>query len=205
MKGLLLKDLYSIWKYCWSYFAMILVFAVVTVFGDKNPIFVYYPCMFIGMLPMNLQSFDEKEKWHIYADTMPCTRAQVVSGKYIVGLITAAVGLAAAAVSQALHMRLAGSFSAEEYVRTLLGVASCSLAFPSLILPFVFKLGPEKGRILYMAIVGAGIAVFFSLSGIFITPNLPDSHFAALAAAAVLVLYGLSWLLSIRFYQKREL
>lgn len=205
MKGLLLKDLYLSWKYCKAYLFMILFFAALSTFGDSNVFFIYYPCLFIGLLPLNLLTFDEKEKWHIYADTMPYNRTQVVSGKYIFGFLTMAVGVAVSAVAQALRMSLSGSFSSVEYVSILLGVLSCSLTLPSLILPFVFKVGPEKGRILYMVVTGAVVAAFFSLSGVFGTPAIPIHFPAALGAAAVVILYGLSWLLSIHFYKKREL
>lgn len=205
MKGLLLKDLYLSWKYCRSYLFMILFFALISCFGDNNPFFVYYPCLFIGLAPLNLQTFDEKEKWHIFADTMPYSRAQMVSGKYVYGLFTAAVGLVIAAAAQAIRMNLAGYFSAGEYIRILLGMLSCSLMLPALIMPCVFKLGAEKGRIAYMVITGAVVAVFFALSGIFGTPALPGGIPAAFGAAAVLVLYVLSWLLSIHFYRRREL
>lgn len=205
MKGLLLKDLYLSWKYCKVYLFMFFLFAFLAVFGDNNPFFVYYPCLFIGLLPLNLQTFDEKEKWHIYADAMPYSRAQVVSGKYIYGLLTAVFGVALTALAQALRMSLAGSFDPVEYLSILMGILSCSLMLPSLIMPFVFKLGAERGRIIYMVITGAVVAVFLSLYGVFGTPTLSLRISGTLGTAAVLILYGLSWLLSIRFYKNREL
>ena len=55
---------------------------------DKsNMFFVFYPCLFCGMVPVNLLAYDERSRWLQYSGTLPYTRAQIVSGKYLIGLI----------------------------------------------------------------------------------------------------------------------
>ncbi|NMP37237.1 MAG: ABC-2 transporter permease [Clostridiales bacterium] len=87
MKGLLLKDFYMIGKYCRSFVLILTVFLVVSCFGNDNTFFIIYPVLIAGMIPVTLISYDEREKWHIYSETLPYTRAQFVSVKYLIGLL----------------------------------------------------------------------------------------------------------------------
>ena len=91
MKGLLLKDLYMAAKYCRSILLVIVVFLSISFLGEDNLIFGFYPCLFCGMIPASLLSYDERSKWNVYCGTLPYTRAQFVSVKYLFGLCAGAV------------------------------------------------------------------------------------------------------------------
>ena len=86
MKGLLLKDYYTAKNYLRSLFLVAFVFIVASFFNDYV-FFLYYPCVFSSTAAMTLISYEEKDRWNIYAETLPCSRVQVVSCKYIVSLI----------------------------------------------------------------------------------------------------------------------
>ncbi len=84
---------------------------------------------------------------------------------------------------------------------TLIPVALLPVA---LLLPFIYKFGIEKGRILYYIVLGGacGILGFFSVEG----NNTTFPTFSVLAVMiASLLIYSVSWLLSILFYKKRQL
>ena len=78
---------------------------------------------------------------------------------------------------------------------------------PAFLLPFVFKFGAEKGRIAFYVMIGllCALSAFWARSG-FPTVFFPENKAvtAAVAGAAVL-LYLLSWRLSVLFCRKREL
>ena len=83
-----------------------------------------------------------------------------------------------------------------------------SMLASSIPLPFIFKLGVEKGRTAYYVMIGfvCGASVlatsfFRSQLGIEIKPNLV---LAILAVVGVGV-YALSWRMAITFYKKREI
>ena len=86
MKGLLLKDFYMAAKYCRAFLLLVIVFLAVSIWGDENVFFVIYPVLIAGMIPVTLYSYDEREKWTLYSGTLPYTRTQFVSSKYLVGL-----------------------------------------------------------------------------------------------------------------------
>ncbi len=203
MKGLLLKDLYQIFRYCRAYLFMAVAFIAVSVF-QNDAMFVLYPCVLGGMLPITLLAYDEKEKWEQYAGTLPVSRAQLVGTKYLLGFLIMAVLAVLLVAAQSLRMLMQNSFAVGQ-LTGLLSLLSGSLLAPAVVLPFVFRLGVEKGRIAYYVAIGiaCGIIVF--------SVNNPRDSLSISAAGqpllvlASLALYAISWALSVAMYNKREL
>ena len=88
---------------------------------------------------------------------------------------------------------------------SMLTIASFASAIP---LPFIFKLGVEKGRAAYYVLVGLICGISVMMTGLFrgpfrtvIRPNLV----LVLLAVVGVGIYALSWYLSVVFYRKREL
>lgn len=207
MKGLLLKDWYMAKSYCRSYLLIILVFGAVSVFTPKGW-FAFFPILLASLFPVTLISYDERFKWQNYADTMPYRRKDIVSAKYIFMLIsvTAAVCVTAGAFTIYSFMHKDFQFA------SVLQFAGLSLFFgivpSSLILPFIFKLGAEKGRIIYMGVFGLTFTCF-SLIFLFSTSSEALSRIVSwmyfLLPAGAFVILVLSWFASVKFYENRDL
>lgn len=212
MKALLRKDLYQLKAYCKSYLLICAVFLGVSVAGEGNLFFITYPAMLCSLIPVTLQTYDERGKWDAYAGTLPVTRAQLVSSKYLLGLCCNGIVLALLAV-----ILLAADRHAPALRLFLLGITFClSLVAPAFCLPFVFRFGTEKGRMAYYVSIGVFFAASYILAdGLGISAadasaitswdqaaSAPGLLTACLICAAA---YTGSWLLSIRVYQKREI
>ena len=207
MKGLLLKDWYMIMKYCKAYVLISLVFIGVSIMGDDNFFFILYPCILSGMIPVTLLGYDERSKWDQYCAALPYTKAQIVSGKYLIGMAAQIGMLVLSTVVQGIRMQVKGTFSWESFGSILSMLAAISFLAPAVSLPPMFRWGTEKGRMAYYISVGliCGISAFLvSVSGITVLGSLPSSTAMLLLGLASLVAYGISWYLSILFYQKRE-
>lgn len=207
MKGLLRKDIYMAAQYYRAVLLVVAVFLLLTIFGDGSLIFLAYPTMISGMLPITLLSYDTHFKWEQYSGTLPYTRAQLVTVKYLVGLIFSGGVLLVCLGVLALRQILGEGFDLDTFLGAGLLCLGLGVASPVLLLPLAFKFGPEKGRLLFIVLIaslcGAGFALGQTdfLSGLAIG----NTVVVALAAAGVtLVLYLLSWRLSIHFYQKKE-
>lgn len=204
MKALLLKDTYMTVRLCRMFLLLDVVFLGVWMFGNGDLFFLTYPCLLTTMVPMTLISYDEREKWDVFAATLPYSRAQIVSSKYLIGLCLSAVILAVAAVGQIFRGTSDGT---RDFLTMLPVLLTACLLAPAVLYPFVFRFGAEKGRVVYyvvIAVVCGGSVVLqnfeaASLLGSLSTGSLPVG---VLIAAAV---YAGSWLLSIRLYAKREL
>ena len=208
MKGLLLKDLYMMRRHLRSWLLMMLIFIAVSCLESDNMFFVFYPCMLSGMVPVTLLGYDERNKWDVYAGTLPCSRAQVVSAKYLIGLMVHAAVLLLTALTQAVRMAVTASFAWGEYLTMLAILVMLGLISAAMTMPFMFKLGVEKGRLAYYAMVGligGSGALFPWVVEPAMEQTISFGFVLVLALLAVLALYVLSWYLSIRFYEKREL
>lgn len=207
MKGLLLKDFYTVIKYCRAFILIILVFLTVSCFGNDSVIFIFYPLIFAGMIPVTLFSYDEREKWNITCETLPCTRAQYVSGKFLIGLSFEIAVLILAAIAQAVRLSKAGVFNISEYF-SLIGImfVFCIIA-PALVLPLFFHFGVEKGRIANLIVLGFLCAGTTALMGLDIIKfdMTASVSFMPIVCMIAIVLFALSWLLSVWLYNKREL
>ena len=207
MKGLLLKDFYLSWRYCRAFLVIVAVFLAVSFTGDDNIFFLIYPIMIASVIPMTLVSYDEHDKWTAYSGTLPYTRAQLVSTKYLVGMCFGSVAFLISMAATTVRMMLGGGFVLEQFamVGTALLVLGC--LGPALILPYVFKYGAEKGRIAFYITVGvfSGVAAVLAGMGFQIQTVARGLWPLAVVAGVSILLYALSWWLSIRFYQKREL
>ena len=208
MKGLLLKDWYMMKMYCKSYHFIAVVFVALSLVSNGNMFFVFYPCLLCGMIPVNLLGYDERNRWMQYSGTMPYTKAQIVSGKYVIGLLAQLTILLIMGVAQAVKMIIVDNFVLGEFVVLVLLMLIVSTLTSSIPLPFIFKLGVEKGRTAYYVMIGfvCGASVlasslFRGYLGTDIKPNLVLAIFAVVGIG----IYIFSWYMSIVFYKKREI
>ncbi|MBO5756875.1 MAG: ABC-2 transporter permease [Clostridia bacterium] len=207
MKGLLLKDFYMTIKYCRMTLVVSVLFLILAFFNDSLFI-LFYPGMICGLIPTTLLAYDERSRWLQYSMTMPYTKTQIVSSKYLIGLIGQILMLLVIAAVLAVKMRMSGSFMLREYLITLMLIAILSLFSSSVSLPFIFKLGVEKGRITYYVMVGVVCGLGGGAS-VVLGKEIPQ-HMALDSVLPVLLLivvgiYALSWYLSVVFFQKREI
>jgi len=202
MKGLLRKDFYMLWSYCKSFLLLILVFSLVSLSDSNNSFYTIYPIMFGSILPVTIISYEERCKWNSYCQTMPLSRSQVVIEKYLLSGLCSFGILAISAIVQYFNMKRGPVFAWSEYLDLMGTLLILSLISPSVLLPLIFKLGTEKGRYAYYFVIGAacGISILFMDKQF---PTIPIPFF--LLPLIALGVYGLSCLLSIKFYEKRQL
>lgn len=208
MKGLLLKDWYMMRKYCRSYLFIAVGFLILSFMDKSNMFFVFYPCLFCGMVPVNLLAYDERSRWLQYSGTLPYTRAQIVSGKYLIGLFTQTAMLFLTGIAQGIRLGMDGGYRATDVLVILLLLLIASTVTSSVTLPFMFKLGVERGRAAYYVMIGLICGISTLMTGLFREPlrmEIRPNLLLVLLAVIGVGIYALSWHLSIVFYRKREL
>lgn len=208
MKALLLKDFYVMKKYCKSFLLMELVFLVLSLIPGNNLFFVFYPCIFGAILPVTLMAYDEKSKWDVYSSVLPYTKAQLVSVKYIMGLLIEILLLAVTGIIQAIKMSMNGGFNYEVYLLMMAVLVILSCIASSGCLPFLFKYGVEKGKVAYFVMIGIVCGGSTFAAGVLKVNTVIEIGFSTgiiLAMIAAIALFVFSWYLSIRFYKKREI
>lgn len=213
MKGLLLKE-WLLGKRVGFAFACFILLCIGISFVRESSVFftALYPALLAGLMEPCILQQEEKTQWDHYCDTLPCSRAQVVSAKYITVLIC--VGVIVVLMNIAPTMRVFGLLPGEKMSPVMqMIMAGCSvvtgLLAPSVVLPFIFKFGAAKGMIAYYVSIGLFLLGTGLLNNILhITKYealLSSGAFWAALVMAVAAVFAVSWLISVRFYKGREL
>lgn len=210
MRGLLLKDWYAIRSYCRAHIFMIAAFSIAGGVMEGNMFFTYYPCIFASVMTMNLIAYEEKEKWEQYAATLPYTKAQLVSSKYIVSLCFGVATILLNIFTQLICMIFLNTFAVERLLSMLSVFVSLALAPAAFLFPFIYKFGVNKGRIAYFIVLGffcsfIGILASNQTIGLLDKASVPQMSVSIIMFAVSLAVYAFSWALSIYFYKNREL
>ncbi|MBQ2999022.1 MAG: ABC-2 transporter permease [Clostridia bacterium] len=208
MKGLLYKDFLMAWKYCKLYLVIAVIFLALFFFVTDYWFFFIYPGILFGMIPVNLLAYDEHSRWKIFGLTLPFSRAQLVSVKYLMGLLPVTAFTVFGSVAFGIVKLARNSFSWSDIGFFAFGVFFFPLLCSMISLPISFRFGVEKGRTISLFIVGGacGISVVYNVFlKDYFTVSMPSITLTILVIVGVIILalYALSWKLSIMFYQKR--
>lgn len=205
MKGLLIKDFYMVKKHCMMLIGISLLFFGISLFG-KTIYFAYYPLAIISILPMNILGFEDHYRWNKTEVTLPVSRTQAVLEKYFLLFIF----IIPAIIISNLVFFFVFSFDLKEIVSLVSIMLFTSVIVPSIVFPVCFKIGYTRARVFIGILIPIlmGAIVFINvgnLSGeMLIIGKFTPQQNAYLFAVAAVILLGISMLLSISFYKKRE-
>lgn len=214
MKGLLLKDWYALKSYGKSNLFIMLMFSIMGGIADKPAYFaMFYSCLFVSTAGMALMSYEEKEQWNSFAATLPYTRSQIVSSKYILYLF---LGVLNAMVNIVVQVISANTIVPGRLFVTFSVMMAVTLIPASILLVIIFRFGVNKGRIVYILVAGVFCGVAINVLMMCMNPDagnesIIDGLFALPAAAGMVLLtvsavcYALSLALSVHFYKKCEI
>ena len=216
MTGLILKDFLILRRTLRTYLAFIFVYLVLASTGVWSPGFVSgFLMVMISVLPMNVYAFDQQAKWDTYGLALPVGRTRTVAARYLCVLILCLFTVALECVFGAVLFAAGRLENLGEYLVTGAACGLLAVLLNAVMLPFLYKFGPERARIVLigvMGIVAATIAALLigPLDGIGWLKSLDTStpaQFAAIpvvAALAGLALLAVSFLLSRHFYGQKD-
>ncbi|CAM3500424.1 ABC-2 transporter permease [Marinicrinis lubricantis] len=200
MLNLLRKDVFLQKKTLLILPAALLVY----LFLDVSMIWV--GLVFCLVIIMNAYIQDEKSSTHMLLNSLPYSRREIVSSKYIAALLFTFIVVATIFLGKfAIHREIMDW-------KQLLLIVSIVMISISLIFPFSYQF---QSRYLYTAsIVAFGIYLFVIN---FVIPNLndrirgltktlldlPHFDFYLITCVSAIVLYSGSWILSIRIYKNK--
>lgn len=209
MKGLLLKDWFVIWKQGRVMLLLAFLYILITAISGGY-FFAALAVIFLSALPITAIGLDERSKWEHYAVMMPYSRKQLVLSKYIFAIagILAVLVLYIIFVSAVSFLRNQ-SIDFMNLLYVALALLSLGCAFSAVILPIVFRLGVEKGRMFFFILI---ILVMLCVGSI--TPNhgeattvlteiinAPGIFYMFIIAIGLIVF---SAFLSIKLYERRD-
>lgn len=168
MKSLVLKDLYNIGHNAKSMFLILLVFAFVFVPLSGTESYIIVCGILCSMMIVTTFTFDDNSKWAKYAMIMPVSKKDLVSSKFIVLLVFSAVGVVVGLILGSIGGVITHkiTFNVESIITllfmTLVGLVIAEI-FGSMLIPLVFKFGPERGRMLLLISFLVPAAICFGI------------------------------------------
>ncbi len=210
MKGLILNDFFTIRAYFMFLFTAELFIIIIGAVYDGIGFLLMYPCILAGMIAVSLISYEEKEKWDVYARTLPYKKSELVLGKYITSLIICALTALAVSLSQGISAAVRNSFDLGSIITLCFGLLSFSLIPSAILMPMIYKLGIEKGRLAYYLVIGLFCGLFASFGNdpktlMAIYEIASNPFFPIIAVAASLAVYVGSYFLSVALYVRKKL
>ncbi len=213
MTGLVLKDIYvlkeNLKQYC-------LICGAVLAYGFlmKSAAFVSIYFVIMGSnLVINTMAVDEGSSFNRFALTMPVDMRMVVRAKYILFLMSLGMGALLSVLSNLLIMNLlSGQGDMFEWDSMAVMVTVFILA-NSIVLPFMFRLGAEKARYIYiffMLAMGASVvtaAKICDVAGLSfgeLEAKVSGDRVTAFCIVLNILALTLSYLVAVRVAEKKE-
>ena len=210
MKGLITKEILVLIKNNKMQFLCLLMFVVLGVFMKSAAYIMFIPFL-IPMLVKQGLTVDEMSKWDKYSACFPVDRKKIVSSKYIVVLLSAVLSSAMALVAFILIniINKGKVLSLSDIAVYLTASSSISIVLPAFMYPFDFKYGTAKGRVVYFILTGIAVAglssAFMGADVTSFLSKLTQPLVIAVIFAAALTIFIVSWFISAKIYEAREI
>lgn len=160
-------------------------------------------CILFALLPISTFSYDENANWDRYALSMPITREMIVLGKYLFTGIMVIIGGAL----MTLYLLIFGFFRSPEIIPQIffgsIGYIGTSILSLCILLPVIFKFGPEKGRLSFMAVAVIIMASAYLFQDVPVSSILSLSYLIPILLIAICVY--VSYLISLRIFCNKEI
>lgn len=210
MSALLIKDAISLREQLKYYIFVIGLYGVYAVVSKNSSTFAGMIAIITVMMVINTFSYDERAKWERFCMCTPISRKDLVLGKYFLGLIL----LLVCSVTCVIFMLFLGEeISFTESIAVILAIDGVAMIMLAIMIPAIFKLGVEKGRLVMLAfvvmiltgILGApAIERFISNNITLFVGDINPEYIMLLVFGVCALIYGISAFVSIKIFENKE-
>ncbi len=220
IKGLIIKDLFELKSYK-KFIIIFVIICAISAFSRSNPsetisIFATMTTVGFGMFSLATFSYDEISKSDKYIITFPITRKQIVLARYILVIGATILGsiigfILGLIISLTMNHTVPDIY--EELCIVMGGIFGIGF-IEAIQIPSIYKFGAEKGRaVLFFAVLAIAIlgTILFYIGKMininisFETINYVIEHyFLIILALIIVVMYYISYRISVKIYNKKE-
>ena len=217
MKGLIIKDLCVIKNQMKTLLLVLALFIFLSI-ANKDATFVLFLIPFyMIMILITTFSYDEFNKWECYCNSLPLSRKEIVKAKYLLFNASSLIVLILGVLASFIIPNFIENTTFESIYASIIGVAFGICLVISLLIPFYYKFGSQKGRImlfLTVAILALLIGTITSLDVfnnielmniINILNNLILGMFTLLLIIVTIIIMTISYYISVKIYSNKEL
>lgn len=207
MRGLLLKDILMLKSYARTLGVLIVIYLISGIAWDNVYFFAGMSGILCVMMVMSSFSYDHYAKWEKYGASLPVTRSDMVGAKYLLALVMTTIGAAITALMYLIFM-LVRKGDLSTLLPITLGTTAAGMFLMLVLLPCIFKFGPEKARMVLM-MAGVMIALIVTLGAVLSPENIDDRIVKGVLWGIIPLFeiagFYLSYKLSCQIYAKKEL
>lgn len=206
MKGLILKDFYSLRQQGKIYFLLLAFYIFYSSVTRNISMMSGMVALICALTPITTIAYDENCKWDRYALSMPISRKTIVLSKYVFGILLELGSMVIVALLSAGIVTYTKEMDIKDALNVMLVVNGIGVLFLSVILPLLLKFGVQKARlIMFILIVIPTVIAYFYEKLNFSVPS-PETLkiLAYLSPVFLLIIVLLSIVISIRIYEKKE-
>ena len=203
MLSLLKNDLNVLTKQYKMYVILLVFFLCAGSVSTTDEFFSTFPLVVCSWFTASLIGWDERCYAEGTLDPNAVSRRTYVQGKYLFLFIMLALSLIIT-VSGLVSRYPVGS---PDFCNVLLTMLAAAFLVPSIMLPVIFKNSAKKSVLKYLLILIVAVAVCYYFSAAFEHRYIARIGLVPVIIAGIvfLALYVFSCMLSIKYYEKREL
>lgn len=216
MKGLIIKDLCVLKNQMKTLLLVLAFFIIFSIINEDATFILFLVPFYMIMILITTFNYDEFNKWDSYCNSLPLSRKEIVKSKYILFNATSLIVLILGIIASLIIPNFIENITFESIFASIIGVAFGICLVISLLIPFYYKFGSQKGRImLFLCIVilalliGAitSLDIFNNIELMNLINNLNNlslGMFALLLIIVTVIIMTISYYISIKIYSNKE-
>ena len=216
MKGLIIKDLCVLKNQMKTLLLVLAFFVIFSIINEDATFILFLIPFYMIMILITTFNYDEFNKWDSYCNSLPLSRKEIVKSKYILFNATSLIALILGILASFIIPSFIENTTFESLFASIIGVAFGICLVISLLIPFYYKFGSSKGRImLFLCIVilalliGAitSLDIFNNkelMNIINSLNNLSLGMFTLLLIILTVIIMSISYYISVRIYKNKE-
>lgn len=207
MKGLIIKDILVLRKSLGTIVAMLPFYIFIAYISGDPSILTGMIVLVATMASITSISYDDFAKWDNYALATPISRKKMVISKYILSLLLSTLGLLVSTIIAYIIISLKGKMSVGELLSVSYVVYLIAILFSSILLPFIYKYGVEKSRLMMGTIIAVPMVIGYILVNMGV--GLPNKNqfmtFLKVSPIIAIISIILSASISYCIYKKKDI
>lgn len=217
MKGLIIKDLCVLKNQMKTLLLVLAFFVIFSIINEDATFILFLIPFYMIMILITTFNYDEFNKWDSYCNSIPLNRKEIVKSKYILFNATSLIVLILGIIASFIIPNFIENTTFESIYASIIGVAFGICLVISLLIPFYYKFGSSKGRImLFLCIVILALIIGMITSlDIFNNKelmnllnslnNLSLGMITLLLIILAIIVMSISYYISVRIYKNKEL
>ena len=208
MFGMIKKDIFMIRNNLKTLLLAIIIYFFYTMMFDMDMSFIL-PFM-IMMICISTFSYDDYNNWHSFSAALPKGKINNVKSKYITTISLTFIAAIISIICTFVISNFKTTINFSDAISSISGYLFAIFILVSILFPFIFKYGAEKGRIV-MFILGMGIVAIFILLKKVLNISIPaniitffDYYGLIISLVLSVIFISISYLISKKIYLNKE-